>query len=175
MKTNHLTPYLAAAAGLALLSTTGCFPKEEKVEATLPSAQSVAANSTPATTPAKTPLPPVTLAAPRVTSTSWTEIKDATFDQRALFFANLAKLETTADAQVSELTVQRASMSSNARTQEWDAAMKEMNDARTYFRGMVEEIKTAQNDTWQERKDRIGLAWTRLQDAHAKVKASVTQ
>ena len=49
-----------------------------------------------------------------------------------------------------------------------------MNDARSYFKSMSEELTKATPETWNQQKDKVGQAWVRTQDAYTKVKASVT-
>lgn len=112
---------------------------------------------------------------PVVAAASWSELKGYTYDQRELFLAAIKGLEGRVDAQITELADKRATMdANNTRTKEWDFAMQEMGSARTNLISTSEDMAKATRDTWDQRKDRVGLAWVRTQDAYAKVKASTT-
>ncbi len=65
-------------------------------------------------------------------------------------------------------------MSGTTRTQEWDFAMKEMENSRSYFKSVGEELSKATPETWDQRKDKVGRAWVRAQEAYGKVKDSTT-
>lgn len=108
-------------------------------------------------------------------SARWTEIKDVTYDTRAVFFTGFKRLEARLDEQISELTVRRAAMKSIANTKDWDFAMKELGNARSYLKGSGEVLGKATSDTWAQEKEKVGLAWARAQAAVAKVRSSTTQ
>jgi len=78
------------------------------------------------------------------------------------------------DGQVRELTARRAAMKSTANTKEWDFAMKEMNDARSYLRSVSDELRKASVETWNQQKETVGRAWVRTQAAYDAVKTSTT-
>jgi len=107
-------------------------------------------------------------------SAKWNEIKDSTYDTRDVLFAGLMQLEATVDGQVRELTARRAAMKSTANTKEWDFAMKEMNDARSYLRSVSDELRKASVETWNQQKETVGRAWVRTQAAYDAVKTSTT-
>jgi hypothetical protein len=169
MKTNRLTRLITTAFILAAFPTAGCAEKEKEkektAEAPLPPAKPVTA------TPA---VPVVDPSIPDVTSAKWRTIKDLSYDQRVLFFDGLKQLETRVDEQISELTARRAAMPGTANTKDWDFAMKEMVNARSYLKGMGEELSKATPETWAQQKDKVGLAWVRTQEAYDKVKSSTT-
>jgi len=93
---------------------------------------------------------------------------------RAQFFAGFTRLEARVDDQIRRLTARRAAMTSTTDTREWDFAMKEMGDARTYLKSMGAELRTATPETWNQQKDKVGQAWVRTQDAYGNVKSSTT-
>jgi hypothetical protein len=93
---------------------------------------------------------------------------------RAQFFAGLKRLEAIVDDQMSSLTARRAAMKSTANTKDWDFAMKEMGDARSYLKSMGEELSKASPETWAQEKDKVGQAWVRTQEAYDEVKSSTT-
>jgi hypothetical protein len=170
MKTNRFSNLITVAFSLAAFSTAGCAEKAKTAEASLPLAKPEAATvSGPATT-----VPVAATASSDVVSAQWTDIKDYTYDQRAQLFPGLKRLEARVDGQISELTAQRAAMTSTANTKDWDFAMKEMVEARTYLKSTGEELSKATPETWDQQKDKVGLAWVRTQDAYAKVKSSTT-
>jgi hypothetical protein len=117
-----------------------------------------------------------TVAVPSTASATakWDEIKDLSYDARDLFFAGLKQLDATVDGQVKELTDRRAAMKSTANTKEWDFAMKEMNDSRSYLKSVGDELKKASVETWNQQKETVGLAWVRTQNAYNAVKKSTT-
>jgi hypothetical protein len=59
-------------------------------------------------------------------------------------------------------------------TQDWDTAMRAMEDARTYLTAMGEELKKASDETWSQEKDKVGQAWAKTQEANDQVKTSTT-
>jgi hypothetical protein len=175
MKTNRCTNLIiiTAAFGLAAFSTAGCAEKEKIAEAPLPPAKEVA------TTTAAVPGPTTTvqvaaIASPDAASAQWTDIKDYTYDMRAQFFAGFKRLEAMVDGQISELTAKRATMKGTTDTKDWDFAMKEMEEARSYLKSMGEELSKATPETWAQEQDKVGQAWVRTQDAYGKVKSSTT-
>ncbi len=108
---------------------------------------------------------------PDVASASWTDIKDYTYDMRAQFFAGLKRLETKVDRQVSELTAKRAAINNATGSKEWDLAMTEMINASSSLKLMGEELSRAIPEKWTLQKYMVGRAWTRTQDAYAKVQS----
>ena len=109
-----------------------------------------------------------------MSSAEWADIKEVVYDNRPQFFTGLKRLEARVDAQVAELVAKRATMKGATDTKDWDFAMKEMGDARTYLKSMGEELSKASRETWDQQKDKVGLAWVRVQAAYDKVKASTT-
>jgi hypothetical protein len=107
-------------------------------------------------------------------SAKWSEIKDCTYDMRALFFAGFKQLESTVDEQLNELKTKRAAMKSSIDTSEWDFAMKEMQDARAYLTSTGNELHKANPKTWDQQREKVGQAWIRSQEAYKKVKSSTT-
>ena len=171
MKANHRIPLLIAALNGAVCFTVGYAQTPENPNP-LPSA----------TTSTVTPAPPGPDTAPSATTATavnpplpgWADIKDDTFDQRAHFIAGVKQLEAKVNGQVAELVAKRATMKGSTRTEEWDFAMKEMENARTYLKSVSEELSKATRPTWDQWKDKIGQAWVRTQEAYGKVKASTT-
>ena len=62
----------------------------------------------------------------------------------------------------------------NTSTEAWDFAMQEVGNARTNLTSTSTDLTKATRETWDQLKDKVGLAWVRTQDAYAKVKASTT-
>ena len=178
MKTSRITPLIVAALGLSTLSTGGCKQKEivasaaKEMAATTPPAKEPAAAT--GTTDVQRSAPLAATAGSDAASVTWTDIKDHAFEARVLFFAGVKELEARVSEQVRELTIKRAAMKGNADTKDWDFAMKEMSDARSYLKSMGEEVRHATSETWVQQKEKVGQAWVRTQEAYAKVKSSIT-
>jgi len=123
------------------------------------------------------PLPTEASAAtdPDTSETSlWLKIKDSPFDLRADFFAGFARMDARLDVQIKELVDRRAAMKSIANTKDWDFAMKELGNARSYLSGTGKLAAKAIPESWTQDKERVGQAWVRAQNAYLKVKASTT-
>jgi hypothetical protein len=113
-------------------------------------------------------------AAAAAASAKWNEIKDSTYDARDAFFIGLNQLEAAVDVQIRALAARRAAMKSTADTKEWDFAMKEMNDARSYLRSVSDESRKASVEAWNQQKETVGRAWVRTQEAYDAVIKSTT-
>jgi len=170
MKTNLHTHLLAAALSLTAFSTAGCAEKDRAADVPLPPAKEVAASRIDPNSPAQM----AALASSNIASAKWGDIKDCTYDMREQFFAGLKQLESRVDVQISELTAKRAAMKSTIDTKNWDFAMKEMSDSRSYLKSVGEELSKASTETWTQQKETVGLAWVRTQEAYDKVKSSTT-
>lgn len=109
-----------------------------------------------------------------ISGATWDQIKDLKFEQRADFQQGVARLEARLELQVKELNEKRASFKGTTSTQAWDFAMKEMEESRAYFRSMAAEAAKATEETWTDRREKVGQAWERAQTAYSKVKASTT-
>lgn len=164
MKTTPSTHLLTAVIGLAVFSTVGRTAPETN-----------AAPSTRQATPGAPTDVKITVTVSHETpSVKWTDIKDLGFDAHARFLAGVKALEAKVDNQIGELTAKRATMKGSPNLMDWDFAMKEMNDSRTYLKSTGQEMAKANAETWGQQKEKIGQAWARTQEAHAKVRASTT-
>ena len=141
------------------LADAGCAEKE-KVAAPAPSAPVAVSPPAPATTDA---------------DARWADLKNYSFDQRDLLLAALKPLLARVDEQVDQLKAKRAILMKNdVDLTDWDFAMKEMSNARSYLAGMAQALGQARRENWDEQKGRLGRAWERTQAAYAKVRASTT-
>jgi len=161
MKPSSLPRLFFAALSCAFFSTTGCAQKEKIAEAPSPSTMTAT-------------LPAASTVATEIAAANWADIKEDTFDQRVHFLAGMKQLDAKLDGQIAELVAKRATMKGTTRTEEWDFAMKEMNNSRSHLKSVVAELSQATPPTWAQRKDKVGLAWVRTQNAYGKVKASTT-
>jgi hypothetical protein len=164
MKTRLLT-VLASASCLVLLDT-GCSKKEQVTQ--VQPAPVARVTPVPPDRQVVVPPQPVVVAA----AASWEAIKDCTYDQRADFFAGVARLQSQLDGQVADLNAKRAAMTAD--TKEWDFNMGEMTKARSYMISIATDVRGASPDTWNDEKDKVGQAWVRAQDAYDKVRTSTT-
>ncbi len=157
MKTIVCLRHVTAALSLAILSNAGCAEKAKAADAPVPPAAEAAPN---ADVPAA--------------DARWGEIKNLSYDERAAFFAGFKRLQARLDEQIGELTARRAAMKADADTKDWDFAMKEVGNARSYLTGSGEVIAKATSESWSQDRERVGQAWLRAQNAYTKVKASTT-
>lgn len=166
MKSIDHTRLSVVAFALVILSTAGCREKKpQPIQAQVPAKPAPAAPA--AAAAPETAVTDVTLA-------RWSDIKDDTYDHRAHFQAGLQRLVAKVAVQIAELNAKRATMQGTTSTTEWDFAMKEMTLAQSYLAGLEDEVNKATPDTWDQKKDKVGAAWTRTQDAYDKVKHSTT-
>jgi hypothetical protein len=159
VKTIVCLRHVTVAMGLSLLSNAGCAENEKVAAAPLPPAKEL-------------PAAPVT--GVPVADARWREIKDLSYDSRAAFFAGFKRLQARLDEQISELSARRAAMKGDADTKDWDFAMKEVGNARSYLTGTGEIVAKATSESWAQDRERVGQAWLRAQAACARVKASTT-
>ena len=164
MKTNRFTNLATAALGFAAFSTAGCAEKEPSAVASLPPAKEETGRA----------VPPAVAPSPDVASAQWSDIQNCPYETRNQFFAGLTRLQARVDGQIRELMAKRATMDGKTSTQDWDFAMKEMENARTNLKSMGEELHKASPETWDQQKDKVGRAWVRAQEAYGKVKSSTT-
>lgn len=169
MKTHRSIHLLTATLGLAMLTTAGCADKSTTTSGILPTT-----TITPATTPTAAPGPGATSTSTAIASALWSDLKNLTFEARAQFGSGVTRLESEAANQIVTLNAKRAAMLGTTDTKAWDFAMKEMVNAQSYLKSTAAELGKATPDTWNQAKDKVGLAWTRTQEAYAKVKASTT-
>lgn len=162
--------------GVAAIAVTGCSPKNEPATgATTPPAQNTPAAVAADQAAAQGSVVSGGLANGALSmARPWTELETMTYDRRNEFAAGVQQMEATLDRQVAELTEKRAAMKGTVAVKDWDFAMKEMNDARTYLKSMGEEAGRATAETWDQQKAKVGQAWKRAQDAYEKVQRSTT-
>ena len=175
MKPNSFTYFVTTLLSYAFLATAGCAEsqKDAEVSSTPTPTTTVQIKARPVETGTIIP-PEVSAVALDIAASSWPDIKDDVYDQRAHFSAGLKQLEAKVDGQIAELLTKRAAMKSTIRTDEWDFSMKEMNNSRVYLMSVAEELIQATPATWAQKKEKIEKAWVRTQDAYGKVKVSTT-
>jgi len=168
--------FLVAVVSLAGCLTAGCAEKEKNTPVSMTSEREMAAVVLPTAQDGSTKIAPVLpTTSANVASVNWIDIKDCTYDLRASFFAGLKQLEGKVDNQVTALTAKRAAMTSDVNTKDWDFAMKEVGDARSFLKSVGAEMGKASADTWTQQKDAVGQAWLRTQTAYDKVLSSTTR
>ncbi len=106
-------------------------------------------------------------------SDTWNAIKDDTYDQRGDFSTGLEHIAARLDSAIQVLDAKRTTLPETS-VQDWDFAMKELDEARTNLRYQLTELNKATPDTWNEAKDRVAGAWQRVRDDYDKVKLSTT-
>ena len=174
MKTHIFLTRIAAGVGMIVLLAPGCAPREKAVQtqnAPTPARTVPTQPAVPVAKPVK--VMPVVVNSPSPPApASWMAIKDLTYGQRADFLAGAAALENMVVGQISELNARRAVMTAD--TKDWDFAMKELNDSRSYFKSMIDEAGRATPESWDQEKDKVGMALQRAQAAVEKVRMSTT-
>lgn len=163
---------VTAIVCLVAFSTADCVGKDKATNTSTPS-ENVMSATTMQEESATTSTMPAS-ASSDAALVKWIDIKDNTYDTRASFFTGLKQLEARVTGQIKELTAKRSAMKGDANTKDWDFAMKEMLDARSYLKSVGEELSKANADTWNQQKETVGQAWGRTQDAYNKVKSSTT-
>ena len=172
MKIKYRAPLIIAAISVVFFSTAGCTEKDKTAGMPAAPAPTSTTNvdaqnpsmATESTIPAN-PLPPIT---------KWSDIKDDTFENRAHCLDGLKQLEARVDRQIAELNAKRAAMKGTTSTADWDFAMKEMLNSQAYLVSSGNELAKGGAEIWDQKKDTVGLAWVKTQDAYDKVKASTT-
>jgi|GEM_PF-1102356 hypothetical protein len=107
------------------------------------------------------------------TAPPWAQIRNDTYAQRAHFSEGVSRLSNRLDRQIGLLKAKRATMTTD--TKDWDFAMKEVMEARSYLSSRMDELsKTTTEETWNAAKDHIGEAWKRSQLAVDKMNATIT-
>jgi hypothetical protein len=177
MKTPRFTSLIFASFGLAGLLTSACAKDAATQSQPVASAQAAPAQASPTAVQVPAPGVSAVAAAPIIVvnpdaATSWNNIKDLPFEQRAAFIAGLNRLEGIVDTEISGLTAKRAAMTTD--TKDWDFAMKGLVDDQTYLKAMNDEVSKVESENWIQEKERVEAAWQNSQDAYAKVLHSTT-
>jgi hypothetical protein len=166
MKTLRFATLATAALGLAALFASSCSNKDRAA----PAQPAVMVQATPVPVVRRDIAPAQAVAASA--SASWDAIKGFTYEQRADFVAGIVRLESQLDGQINELNAKRAAMTTG--TKDWDFAMGEMTNARSYLQSMATEVGSATPDTWSQEKEKVNQAWLKAQEAYEKVRTSTT-
>lgn len=172
MSTHRIVPLFSAVLGVAALSAGGCAPKKDPgAGVVMPPTQ----NSAPAVLAADVPATKSSaVGGAEMVTVSWSDLETLTFERRSEFMAGFKRMETMVERQIAELTAKRAAMKGTVATKDWDFAMKEMNDSRSYLKSMGDEAAKATAQSWDQQKAKVGQAWVRTQAAFEKVKFSTT-
>ncbi|WP_414662914.1 hypothetical protein [Horticoccus sp. 23ND18S-11] len=166
---SHLASLSSSSLVLAVVVFAGCAEKSPRTAAAAPP---LAAPTTAPAGGAPAVARPNDSPAADSAGVTWASLRSSDFEARSRFLAGFKQLEARADEQMNELSNKRAAMASNADTRNWDFAMKEMNDARSDLRFMGEEMAKATAQTWDQQKEKAGVAWLRCRTAYDKVRLS---
>jgi hypothetical protein len=118
-------------------------------------------------------VPAVAIAGNVPASETWDAIEDDDYDQRAHFAAGVERITTRVDNAIRALGAERATLPETS-IQDWDFAMKELDEAQTNLHYQFSELSKATPDTWSEAKDRVASAWHRVRNDYDQVKHSTT-
>lgn len=175
MKPLHFVPTLTVVLGMSALAAAGCVREDPKSgDARSPGGSSAPAPNAAVLAGSAVPAAGGVAPGAPVAEVRWADLETLTFEQRAQFMTGVRQMEAMVDRQITQLAAKRAAMMGSAQARDWDFAMKEMNDSRTYLRSMGEEAAKATAETWDQQKAKVGEAWVRTQTAHDKVKSSTT-
>lgn len=103
---------------------------------------------------------------------TWEQIRDYTFEQRAEFTEGLRLIETQMGKSIEALKAKRPTFTGDPNA--WDSEMKRLDDARIFLQSNSAELAKATTANWVDRRDRVGMAWDRLQAAFARASGLVT-
>jgi hypothetical protein len=179
----HTIPtFFIAAFGVAGLLASACAKAADPQSQPAAADQTTPAPSVPSTIAAQSASTPPAPAVPASSSivvnpdasTTWENIKDLPYEQRATFIAGLNRLESLVDAEISSLNARRQSITNETDAKEWDFQMKGLVNDQAYLKAMNAEVAKVDSDKWTEEKDRVEAAWQSTQDAYAKVLHSTT-
>lgn len=104
----------------------------------------------------------------------WSDIKDYTPEKRSQFLAGLQKMEAKVNAQLNELAAKRSGLKDTAKRKGLDQALNELSEARFFLKTMGEGLNRTTAQTWEQMKAKVGLAWTKSQEAYAKTLTGTT-
>jgi len=155
MKTTRSLLLIVALSSATILAT-GC-AKSDSVQAV---AQSTPAAVKEAAADVKTAV-----------SDSWDTVKDYTYDKRADFAAALDRMAENRDAEIQAMNAKLTGLP-DAAAKDRDQAVKEFNEARSYLKSQLTDLRTGTADTWVDAKEKVAQSWQRMQAAYDKVKAS---
>ena len=102
---------------------------------------------------------------------TWEQIHGYTFAQRDAFMTGLRRIEDQMAKSIDALKVRRSTYLGDPAA--WDGEMKRLDDARTFLNSTSAELSKATAVNWDERRDRVEMAWERLQGAFARASALV--
>jgi len=159
MNTRHT---LTLIASLTTLIWAGCSPKEDNAvprtsaEAAADKVANSARDAAAATGDALT--------------TTWENVKDATYDDRARLQASLDNLSKSVDAKVDELQA-RGATATGAASEAWKSGLSELREARTVLKTEISELGNATEATWARAKADVESAWERVRRISSELEA----
>lgn len=119
------------------------------------------------------PTPPNEENEPRLNSDQaviqWSDLKDYPFEGKSDFLEGLRRLENAADAQINDIFVKRSGLNSGSEAAQLDQTLREITSDRFFFHSMSEQMSTATAANWTERKAKVGMAWSKMQEALARI------
>ncbi len=104
-----------------------------------------------------------------VADQTWAQIGDYTFEQRGQFFDGLKRLEAQLGQSITKLKARRTAFTGDPNV--WDSEMKRLDDARAYLQSMSSELSKATVANWDDRKEKVSVAWEHMQSAYDRAKA----
>jgi hypothetical protein len=104
---------------------------------------------------------------------TWAAIRDDTYSQRAHFSDGVTRLSALLDKQIGELKAKRAAMTTD--TGDWDFQFKQVTESRTLLTDRMNHLDRADTpETWEDAKQQVGEAWSKVLIAVDKMNATRT-
>ena len=118
------------------------------------------------------PADPNPSASPAREYNSWDDIKTLTYQHKAEFTVGLSRIQGKLDSQIAELKDKRTKM--NIENHEWDFAMRNLDEARSYLKSTAIETDSATSETWNSQKEKLSRAFQSIEEDLANVRATTT-
>lgn len=169
MKKHPITAIASLGLAAAAFTLTACTNNEDyggtvekAAEDTAESAERTMENAADATSDA------MDRAGDALAST-WNDIQDATYDERASFRSGLEQMSSRIDNQIDQWSDRASALPEQSR-EAWNNSLEELKEARADLNNELEELGDATEDNWEEAKQEAGEAWNRVQNAYDDLK-----
>lgn len=167
MNSRHYITLLAATLASSLI--IGCSPEKKETpsssQTTSEKAETVVKNSTET-------VKEVAADTHDAIADTWDSIKDATYDERVDFSNSIASMATSIDNNIDALGEKTGTLSEEAK-ESWNNGMENLREARDDLNEKLENLGDATADTWDEAREEVSDAWTRVELAYNNLKQDV--
>ena len=98
-------------------------------------------------------------------STTWDDVKDTTYADRAQLQSKLSRMVGRIDYQIDEWKIDRDSLSGDARDA-WDDSIEAVREARSELKDELDDLDSVSAEDWDDAKADVAGAWQRYQSAY---------